>query len=93
MRKISKIALMTTLCSLSLLFAAPELSISASAATPPGEEGIAPCADSLEWVYEERDHAVYKRLYNTSTGEWVGDWILVYRIGKGEPNIGEKHQP
>lgn len=84
MRKISKITLMTVLCSLSLLFMAPELSISASAATPPEEDTVAPCADILQWVFEKRGNRLYKRLYNTSTMEWVGDWIFVRDLGKHE---------
>ena len=84
MRKISKITLMTVLCSLSLLFVAPELSISASAATPPGEDTVAPCADIIQWVFETRGNRLYKREYNTSTMEWVGDWIFVRYLGKHE---------
>lgn len=84
MRKISKITLMTVLCSLSLLFVVPELSIPASAATPPGEETVAPCADIIVWVFERRGRYLYKRAYNTSTDEWVGDWIFVRELGKHE---------
>lgn len=87
MRKLSKITLMTLVCMLSLLFMAPGLSIPASAATPPGEEGIAPQADVLQWIYTEIDGNTYKRLYNASTGCWVGDWILVKY--KGEPGSGK----
>ena len=29
------------------------------------------------WVYKVVDGYVYKRLYNKSTGQWIGDWILV----------------
>ncbi len=84
MRKISKIALMTVLCSLSLLFVAPELSISASAATSSGDETVAPCADIIQWVFERRGNKLYKRQYNTSTCEWVGEWIYVRDLGKHE---------
>lgn len=79
MKKISKITVMTLLCSMVLLFAAPEFSISVSAATPPKGETVQPCADILRWVYDFRksDNKLYKRLYNTSTFNWVGDWIYV----------------
>ena len=90
MKKISKITLMTLLCLLSLLFVAPGFSISASAATPPEEETATPQADVLEWIYDQRGTSVYKRLYNTSTHNWVGDWIYVGETpGKGEPVIGK----
>lgn len=90
MKKISKMLLMAVLCSLSLLFVAPEFSISASAATPPSEEGIQPQADIIEWIYEQRGTHLYKRLYNASTGNWIGDWIYVGEVpGKGEPIPGK----
>lgn len=80
MKKISKIAAMTLLCSLALFFAAPEFTISASAATPPKEETVQPCADVLRWVFKIEDNKLYKRLYNTSTFNWVGDWIYLHDI-------------
>ena len=90
MKKISKIALIAVLCSLSLLFVVPSSSITASAATPPQEEGVAPQADVLEWMYDYRGTHIYKRLYNATTGVWVGDWIYVgERPGKGEPSDGK----
>lgn len=30
-----------------------------------------------EWYYKVIDGHFYKRLYNATTGEWAGDWILV----------------
>lgn len=32
--------------------------------------------DRIEYIYEIREGKLYKRLYNYSRGEWVGDWIL-----------------
>ena len=90
MKKISKITLIAVLCSFSLLFVIPSFSITASAATAPEEESAAPQADIMDWIYEFRGTHIYKRLYNTSTGEWVGDWIYVgERPGKGEPGDGK----
>lgn len=42
------------------------------------EEGDtnSPRADILQWRYKIVDGKIYKRLYNASTGHWVGDWIL-----------------
>ncbi|MCR5753563.1 MAG: hypothetical protein K6G30_01955 [Acetatifactor sp.] len=34
-------------------------------------------SDILEWRYLFEGNAVYKRLYNASSGNWVGDWIFV----------------
>lgn len=77
MKKISKLTLMTLFCSMALFFVAPEFSISASAAVPPKEETVEPCRDILRWVFDIRDNKLYKRLYNTSMGVWVGDWIYL----------------
>lgn len=77
MKKISKITLMTVLCSIALLLTAPEFSISVSAAKAPQEETVQPCADILRWVFDIRDNKLYKRLYNTSKCVWVGDWIYL----------------
>lgn len=30
-----------------------------------------------EWAYKVMNGHVYKRLFNCTTEEWVGDWILV----------------
>lgn len=32
--------------------------------------------DDIRWVYEARDGKLYKRQYNFSRKEWIGDWIL-----------------
>ena len=77
MKKISKISLMAVLCSMALFFAVPEFGISANAAVPPKEETAEPCKDILRWVFDIRDNKLYKRLYNTSTCNWVGDWIYL----------------
>ena len=34
-------------------------------------------APALEWRYKFIDGKLYRRLYNCSTQEWVGDWELV----------------
>lgn len=39
---------------------------------------ISPLADKIEWVYyTAEDGKIYKRLYNYSTREWIGEWIYV----------------
>lgn len=39
---------------------------------------ISPLADSIEWIYyTAEDGKKYKRLYNFSTREWIGEWIYV----------------
>ena len=34
-------------------------------------------SDILEWVYKTENGKLYKRLYNKSSKNWVGDWIYV----------------
>lgn len=33
-------------------------------------------ADRIEWRYKIIDGVLYKRLYNYSKDEWIGDWVL-----------------
>lgn len=82
--KIRKLAFIAIACSMSLLFVAPSFTIKACAATPPGSETISPQADVIAWVYQRRGNEVWKCLYNTTTGEWVGDWVYVGEVGSGE---------
>lgn len=35
-----------------------------------------PRADKIDYVYKIHDGKLYKRLYNFSKGEWLGNWIL-----------------
>ena len=41
------------------------------------ETSILMRAPALEWRYKIVDGKLYRRLYNCSTQEWVGDWELV----------------
>lgn len=33
-------------------------------------------ADVLVWNYKLENSLLYKRLYNATTYQWIGDWIL-----------------
>lgn len=35
---------------------------------------VSPRADQIEWVYKVVDEVLYRRKYNFTRGEWVGDW-------------------
>lgn len=41
------------------------------------DDGISPQSDIIDWRVSMINGKLYKRLYNYSTGEWVGPWILV----------------
>ena len=64
------------LCSLSLLVAAPQTTITAQAAGGGGTIAQ-PQSDYIYWVFLEQGHKVYKRLWNATTSEWLTDWIYI----------------
>ena len=82
--KIRKLALLTVLCSMSLLFTAPSFVMPVSAATPSDSETVSPQADIKRWILKVEGDEVWKRLYNTTTGEWEGDWIFIGYVGSSE---------
>lgn len=47
------------------------------------EETVMPMRDAIGYMYEVRDNKLYKRLYNHSTCNWVGDWIYVRDVPEG----------
>ncbi len=62
-------------CSLCLVTTpAVALPVEAAAAA---EEGISPCSDTYQWIYKVIDGKRYKRLYNATTQEWIGEWIYI----------------
>lgn len=38
---------------------------------------IEPTASKIVWKYKSVNGVVYRRLYNATTKEWIGDWIQV----------------
>lgn len=36
-----------------------------------------PYSEVIEWRFKIEDGKMYKRLYNFSRAEWIGDWILI----------------
>lgn len=38
---------------------------------------IQPHADDIRWRFKTENGKTYKRLYNYTRHQWVGDWILV----------------
>lgn len=41
-------------------------------------ETVMPMSDDIRWVYQTgTDGRLYRRLFNYSTNQWIGDWILV----------------
>lgn len=40
-------------------------------------EEISPAADNIIWITKTENGKIYMRQYNTSTNQWIGDWIYV----------------
>lgn len=55
----------------------PSATLSAEAAVQSEEYGVQPLSDDIQWVYKVENGKIYKRLYNYSTANWVGNWIYV----------------
>lgn len=56
--------------------------ISPAAALPvqaavPQEETVMPMSDAISWVYKAENNKLYRRLFNHSTGNWLGPWMYV----------------
>lgn len=54
----------------------PATTLTAEAAVA-SNEAVSPCADSIGWRFKEENGKLYKRLYNYSTDNWIGNWIYV----------------
>lgn len=50
--------------------------ISALAQQIDPQTNIEPKKDVIEWRYKIENGKLYKRLYNASKDEWIGNWIL-----------------
>lgn len=58
------------------IFFCPVSSLPAQAATSP-DSAVQPLMDDIRYRYVVFDKKLYKRLYNYSTCNWIGDWIYV----------------
>lgn len=41
------------------------------------DHSIVPLKDVIIWRYKTLNGKTYKRLYNSTTRQWIGNWILV----------------
>lgn len=41
------------------------------------EETVMPMRDAIGWMFKIENNKLYKRLYNHSTCNWIGDWIYI----------------
>ena len=74
-RKISKLVGLLGAACLSLgAFVCPAATLTTQAAAPSVAQ---PQSDIIEWRLKIENGKMYKRLYNYSTCEYIGDWILI----------------
>lgn len=76
--KFNKIVLFTAAILLSTCVV-PSLNISAKeyASTISYQSQICvPFSENIDWRYKVENGKIYRRLYNYSMSQWVGDWIL-----------------
>ena len=75
-----------TACLTLMAFACPSTSLTVNAASNVQEDsiatlsdayGIMPLQDDIHYRFKIEDGKLYKRLYNHTTQEWIGDWIYV----------------
>ena len=70
----------TTVLTLSLCSLQPAITAAASSqscAVEQSEGTVSPRSDVKRWIYKIENGNIYKRLYNASMDEWIGDWIYV----------------
>lgn len=75
-----KVLLATLGVSLAVCFLQPAPTVMASeqsSTITQSGTSIEPLSHNLRWIYKIENGKVYKRLYNASTRDWIGDWIYV----------------
>lgn len=72
-KNIAKILLITSIVACSNLVKAD---VSVKAMSSNHETRIEPCADEIRYRYKIIDGKVYRRLFNYSKNEWIGQWEL-----------------
>ena len=80
-RKNKLAALGSVVCvALAVLFSpASTLPVQAAVSQNPA---VMPMSDAISWRFKVENNKVYRRLYNFSTGSWIGNWIY---LGEFQP--------
>lgn len=79
-KKASKLVLLLSVLGIAFsVFFCPVSSLPVQAASS-GETAVMPLSDEIRYRYAVFGNCVYKRLYNYSTGEWIGAWTYVCNI-------------
>lgn len=67
--------LLTFILSLSIVTSLP-VYVQAADYVPVAAEQVEPRSDIYKWYYKIENNMLYRRLYNTTKQEWVGEWEL-----------------
>lgn len=80
-RKASKLLLtLGALCAAFALSLCPTAGITAQAAAHDPAGTVMPYSDNIGYRYVQYQNKLFKRLYNYTTGTWIGDWIYVGEV-------------
>ena len=77
MRKLKEILICMIIC---IIFMQPVTALASDVTSPriySSSSTVSPLSDIIKWRYKSVNYKLYKRLYNYSKGQWIGDWILV----------------
>lgn len=79
MKKTKKQLLVTFAVAIGILCIPFPASAQTNASAAPSTEytQISPRKDQLEWRFKVVDGKLYRRLYNTTSQKWVGEWEVV----------------
>lgn len=72
LKKIITLSCIFCLSAAAVFSPAATLSVQASTA-----ETVTPRSDDIRYRFKEENGKLYKRLFNYTRNEWVGDWIYV----------------
>lgn len=79
-KKTSKLVLLLSALGIAIsVFFCPVSSVPAQAAQTE-ENTVMPLSDDIQWRYMVVNNAIFKRLYNYTTQEWIGKWIYVCNL-------------
>lgn len=76
-RKLAAVA--GALC-LSLAILASPIASTPVQAAPAEDDAVMPCSDYIYWRYKIEGTSLYRRLFNYSTSNWVGEWLYVGEV-------------
>ncbi len=56
----------------------PAATLTVEAANP--TETVAPCSDVIQYRFKIENNKLYRRLYNYTTDNWIGEWEYIGEV-------------